>query len=155
MRGRALAWVAVAAVLAAGHARAAGTAAPPASVKAPAKAAESTPAELASAARSREDDGAYGLALERLRELRARVPLDGDLELATAIDEARANLLDSAWVRLTSPVLSAAMADTGEPVRWRDYPFQREPFWLNGAFEGWYWYVARARAEVALRLGRA
>ena len=122
----------------------------PASAAAP----ETGPASIASEARTHEDAGAYGLALERLRELRALVPEDGDLELATALDEARSNLLDSAWVRLDGPVLSAALADTGGPQRWRDYPFQREPFWLNGRFDGWYWYVARARAEVALRLGR-
>lgn len=123
---------------------------------APASAAtpDAGPASIASAARTHEDAGAYGLALERLRELRTLVPEDGDLELATALDEARSNLLDSAWVRLDGPVLSAALADTGGPQRWRDYPFQREPFWLNGRFDGWYWYVARARAEVALRLGR-
>ncbi len=112
------------------------------------------PAPIASEARTREDEGAYGLALEQLRRLRPLVPLDGDLELATAIDEARANLLDSAWVRLEGPVLRAALADEGGPGRWRDYPFQREPFWLNGRFDGWYWYVARTKAEVALRLGR-
>ncbi len=113
-----------------------------------------TPASVASEARTHEDAGAYGLALEQLRRLRPMVALDGDLELATALDEARSNLLDSAWVRLNSPLLTAALADTGGPERWRDYPFQREPFWLNGRFDGWYWYVARARAETALRLRR-
>ncbi len=152
-----------------GAAAAPGTAAPakpaatapaarPAPVKPPAEkpapAPEESPAALASAARTHEDAGAYGLALERLRALRARVPEDGDLELAIALDEARSDLLDSAWVRLTGPALTAALADTGGPGRWRDYPFQREPFWLNGSYDGWYWYVARARAEVALRLGR-
>lgn len=112
------------------------------------------PAVVASDARTREDAGAYGLALEQLRTLRTLVPPDADLELAVALDEARSNLLDSAWVRLESPLLTAALADTGSFARWRDYPFQREPFWLNGRFDGWYWYVARARAEVALRLGR-
>jgi len=112
------------------------------------------PASIASDARTREDGGAYGLALERLRELRALVPQDADLELAIALDEARSNLPDSAWARLNGPVLSAALADTGGPPRWRDYPFQREPFWLNGHYDGWYWYIARARAEVALRLQR-
>jgi tetratricopeptide (TPR) repeat protein len=82
------------------------------------------------------------------------VPEDADLELAIALDEARSNLPDSAWARLNGPVLSAALADTGGPPRWRDYPFQREPFWLSGRFDGWYWYIARARAEVALRLQR-
>lgn len=156
MSGRAFASVLLAALLAcAGAARSQAPAPPPAGASVvPAKPAAARPAEVASAARTREDDGAYGLALEGLRELRALVALDGDLELATALDEARANLLDSAWVRLTAPVLSAALADTGGPERWRDYPFQREPFWLNGRFDGWYWYVARARAEVALRLGR-
>src|SRR5262249_39631690 len=31
-----------------------------------------------------------------------------------------------------------------------EYPFQREGMWVNGTFDGWYWYVARARAELAL-----
>lgn len=142
----------------------AGAASPPAAAARPGTTAAPKPAgtakpavgvaSIASEARTREDAGAYGLALERLRELRALVPEDGDLELATALDEARSNLLDSAWVRLNGPVLTAALTDTGGPQRWRDYPFQREPFWLNGRYDGWYWYVARARAEVALRLGR-
>lgn len=159
MTARALASaLAAAALLGAPPATGAAPAPGPAAAAPAARNADARPAEnlaaLASDARTHEDAGAYGLALERLRELRARVPDDGDLELATALDEARSNLLDSAWVRLNGPVLSAALADTGGPQRWRDYPFQREPFWLNGRFDGWYWYVARARAEVALRLGR-
>lgn len=125
--------------------------------RAPAKPANpepANPASVASDARTREDGGAYGLALEQLRTLRGLVPEDADLELAIALDEARSNLPDSAWARLNGPVLSAALADTGGPTRWRDYPFQREPFWLNGQYDGWYWYIARARAEVALRLQR-
>lgn len=130
------------------------TAAKPAAGKPAPKPAAPNPVTVASDARTQEDAGVYGLALERLRALRPLVAADGDLELAVALDEARSDLLDSAWVRLQGPVLSAALADTGGPERRRDYPFQREPFWLNGRFDGWYWYVARARAEVAIRLGR-
>ena len=156
---------AAAVAIAASSAPAPGKTAAPAKPSAPAKPAAkvppkppvpepANPASIASDARTREDGGAYGLALERLRDLRALVPQDADLELAIALDEARSNLPDSAWARLNGPVLSAALADTGGPPRWRDYPFQREPFWLNGRFDGWYWYIARARAEVALRLQR-
>jgi tetratricopeptide (TPR) repeat protein len=165
LRGFATALLAAGLLATAGLAPAGAAAAPapaakktvPAKKSVPAKSAAPAapnPATVASEARTQEDAGVYGLALERLRALRALVPPDGDLELAVAIDEARANLLDSAWVRLQGPVLAAALADTGGPERRRDYPFQREPFWLNGRFDGWYWYVARARAEVAMRLGR-
>lgn len=171
MTRRGFATVLLAALLAAAAVAVAATTAPaPARTAAPANAAPkkpsakvppkakspapANPASVASDARTREDGGAYGLALERLRELRGLVPQDADLELAIALDEARSNLPDSAWARLNGPVLSAALADTGGPPRWRDYPFQREPFWLNGQYDGWYWYIARARAEVALRLQR-
>jgi len=109
---------------------------------------------LATEARTREDLGAYGLAVQRLRELRGRTKPDPDLEIALALDEARTGLADSAWARLSGPLLAAAMTDTGGPERWHDYEFQREPLWLNGRFDGWNWYVARARAELALAMRR-
>jgi len=34
------------------------------------------------------------------------------------------------------------------------YFWGRDGSWLDGRFDGWHWYVARARAEVAVRLGR-
>ena len=109
---------------------------------------------LATSARSLEEMGGYTRATEALRQLRSRVAPDGDLELALAIDEARSGDLDSARVRLWGPLLTAALADTLPVTRRQPYAWQREPRWLNGRFDGWHWYVARARAEVAAALGR-
>ncbi|HEV2104463.1 MAG TPA: hypothetical protein VGU27_01950, partial [Candidatus Eisenbacteria bacterium] len=94
--------------------------------------------------------GAYGLAAARLRALRGRVAPDADLELFLALDDARSGRADSAWARLHGPVLAAALADTAGVARRVDYPFQHEAWLLNGRFDGWCWYVARARAELAL-----
>lgn len=116
-----------------------------ASVKSPLK-----PVEVALQARTLEETGAYALALEQLKRLRGMQGPDADLELAIALDEARVGLPDSAWQRLRSPLLSAALADTAGHDRRSEYPFQREGLWINGKFDGWYWYVARARAELAL-----
>lgn len=110
--------------------------------------------QLGRDARAFEENGAYGLAAEKLRALRAHVAPDGDLELALALNEARSGQLDSAWTRLHTPEMDAARADTGAWIRRQDYGFAREPLWLNGRFDGWNWYVARARAELALRRGR-
>ena len=112
------------------------------------------PAQVASDARVAEENGAYALAMDKLRELRARVAPDPDLELALALDEARSNQADSAWARLSGKLLMNAMQDEGTAARHRDYPFQREPLWLDGTFDGWHWYIARARAELALQMGR-
>jgi hypothetical protein len=112
------------------------------------------PAQVASDARVAEENGAYAIAADRLRELRARVAPDADLEIALAIDEARSSQSDSAWARLSGRVLMDALQDEGTADRHRDYPFQREPLWLNGTFDGWHWYIARARAELALQLRR-
>lgn len=111
------------------------------------------PLELATAARTFEEQGAYGLAAAELRALRGRVAPDADLELALALDEARSGQSDSAWARVHSPLLQTALEDTAGVERRSDYPFQREPLWLNGRFDGWYWYVARARAELAMARG--
>ncbi|HET7226082.1 MAG TPA: hypothetical protein VFK69_10260, partial [Candidatus Eisenbacteria bacterium] len=77
-----------------------------------------------------------------------------DLELYLALDEARAGALDSAWTRLAGARLSGALADTLPPERRRLYAWEREQTWLDGRYTGWPWYIARARAEVAARLGR-
>lgn len=110
-------------------------------------------ADIAIAARTFEESGAYGLAATNLRELRGRVAPDADLELALALDEARSGQLDSAWVRMDKPLMRSALADTADHTRRADYPFQREALWMNNRFDGWYWYVARARAELALARG--
>jgi hypothetical protein len=107
------------------------------------------PIEVALQARTLEETGAYSSALEQLKRLRGMQGPDADLELAIALDEARIGLADSAWSRLHGPLLTAALSDTGGPARRTEYPFQREGLWINGRFDGWYWYVARARAELA------
>lgn len=116
----------------------------------PAAGAALKPIEVALQARTLEETGAYGSALEQLKRLRGMQGPDADLELAIALDEARVGLQDSAWARLRSPLLTAALADSGTPARRAEYPFQREGLWINGRFDGWNWYVARARAELAL-----
>lgn len=134
-----------------------GSAKPPAARAKPA--ARSAPArkpmrELASDARALEEIGAYGQAREALRQLRGRVALDADLELALALDEARTGQTDSAAARLWSPLLDSALVDSTPPKRFVSYPSQREGAWMDGRFGGWHWYVARARAEVAASQGR-
>jgi hypothetical protein len=105
-------------------------------------------------ARHYEDHGDYAAALTVWRTLRLEAPADADLELATAIDEARAGLLDSAATRLSGALLSAAALDTLPVTRYRIYPLRREGLYVNGTFDGWHWYVWRARAEVAATRGR-
>lgn len=111
-------------------------------------------AELARTARLLDEAGAYTRAVETLRQLRRRVASDADLELTLAIDEARADMLDSARVRLWGPALSAALVDSMPTSRRHIYVWEREALFLNGRFDGWNWYVARARFEVAATLGR-
>ncbi len=108
----------------------------------------------ADAIRALEDDGHYAQAATALRGLRARVKPDGDLELWLALDEARSGQLDSAWARMNGPLLSAALTDTLPALRWREYDARRAWLWLDGRFTGWHAYVAQARAELALALGR-
>jgi Flp pilus assembly protein TadD len=112
------------------------------------------PAELAHNARLLEELGAYGRAAATLRQLRAVTPRDADLELALALDEARSGDADSARARLWGRTLSAALVDSLPLSRRHDYAWDREALWLDGRFDGWNWYVARARAEVALGMGR-
>ena len=128
--------------------------APAAATRAPAPPSRKTVLQRAAEARSLEDLGAYGQAASALRELRGRVAPDADLEIALALDEARTGQLDSAATRLWGPLLSRALADTMPLARRHTYGWQREGVWTNGRFDGWHWYVARARAEVAARRGR-
>ena len=107
------------------------------------------PIDLATQARVFEEQGNYASALVALKTLRGMQGPDADVELAIALDEARTGLVDSAWARLHGPLLTTALGDTAGRVRRTEYPFQREGMWVNGSFDGWYWYVARARAELA------
>ena len=125
-------------------------AAKPVARKPAAAAPAGKPIDVALQARSLEEQGNYAGALTLLKQLRGMQGPDADLELAIALDEARTGLADSAWARLHGPVLSAALDDTMGIARRSEYPFQREGAWVNGQFDGWYWYVARARAELAL-----
>jgi tetratricopeptide (TPR) repeat protein len=135
-----------------GIAMATGMAVPLADAQPPGR--ERPAVEEAAEARNLEDLGAYARAVQALRALRARLAPDADLELALAMDEARAGELDSAAARLAGPLLSPAASDS-MPVERRDhYPWRRDGMWLTGAFEGWHWYVWRARAEVSARQQR-
>lgn len=108
---------------------------------------------MARDARAHEDAGRYAAALRAQKALRARIAPDADLELMIAVNEARTGALDSARVRLEAPLLAAALSDTADARRHHDYPYERDGFWVNGRFDGWCWYVARARAEVAMQRG--
>jgi hypothetical protein len=113
-----------------------------------------TTLERAHNARTLEESGAYAEAAEALRGLAPDVPPDADLELAIALDDARAGNLEAAYARLNGRLLSVALVDTLPVTRRTDYPWERESLWINGRFDGWNWYIARARAEVAARLSR-
>ena len=107
------------------------------------------PIDIATQARVFEEQGNYASALAALKTLRGMQGPDADVELAIALDEARTGFADSAWARLHGPLLTAALEDTAGRVRRAEYPFQRESMWVNGSYDGWYWYIARARAELA------
>ena len=110
--------------------------------------------ESADHARQADDRGDPEAALAMWLALRPKVPPDGDLELAVALDEARSGRLDSAAVRLSGRVLSAAAADT-LPVERYHFARLHHPDWMiDGRFSGWHWYVWRARSEVAASRGR-
>lgn len=98
--------------------------------------------------------GAYVEAARRLRALRASIGPDADLELALALDDARSGALDSAAARLRGPILTRALADSMPYIRRHRYVWQRDALWINGTYDGWPWYIARARAEVAAEQGR-
>jgi hypothetical protein len=126
-----------------------------ASAQAPPTAPTGAPVvELARSARTFEDEAAYDSAAAKLRALRARVAPDADLDLALALDLARCDSLESSRALLYGPTLSAALADSTPPERRRPYGPRRDETWLTGRFEGWRWFVARARAEVDGRTGR-
>jgi tetratricopeptide (TPR) repeat protein len=153
---RALCGVAVAGALCGAIAAGAATAKPPArkpvaSAKPAAGVPARKPIDAATSARVLEEQGNYAGALGELKALRAMQGPDADVELMLALDEARVGQVDSAWARLHTPLLDAALADTAGRIRRTEYPFQREGILVNGKFDGWYWYVARARAELALR----
>jgi tetratricopeptide (TPR) repeat protein len=126
----------------------------PARAAAPAAAGKAvTPQALALAARQTIDEGRYAAGLAQLRALRPLTATDPDLELMIALCEARTGQLDSAWALLRSPLLEAAGRDSLPVSHWRPFGPGQEVAWLSGAHEGWHWYVVRARAELALRLG--
>lgn len=130
--------------------------APSGSEAAPAKAPapERTPESIATEARDLEDRGAYARAADLLSALRGRQGPDADLELALAIDEARAGRVDSAAARLSGALLSSVAYDSLPRERRGHYSWRREQTWIDGAFTGWPWYLWRARSEVAARQGR-
>jgi hypothetical protein len=99
-------------------------------------------------ARVAEEGGLYSLAADILRGARPLLPADADLDLALALDEARVGRLDEAADLLWTPLMDRALADTATARR-HFMPWVREPLWVNGRFDGWNWYVARARFEVA------
>ena len=105
--------------------------------------------QIAARARHYEEHGEYAAALGVWRRLHPLVRADGDLELASAIDEARSGQLESAATRLSGALLTAAGLDTLPTTRYHPYPAARESLYLNGSFDGWHWYIWRARAEVA------
>ncbi len=113
-----------------------------------------TPVELAREAKGLEDMGAYRLATYQLRKLREVAKPDADLDLELALDLARTGQLDSARVILYGSRLSAALDDSCPPARRHPYAWNRDELWTNGRYDGWPWYIARARAEVDGRLGR-
>ena len=110
--------------------------------------------DVAKTARQLEEVGAYTRAAEALGRLRAASPPDADLDLALALDLARIGRTAGAESLLTAPTLTAALTDTLPLHRRHLYPWERETLWTNGRFDGWSWYVWRARVEVAAALGR-
>lgn len=112
------------------------------------------PKVLAREAREYEEAGGYTRATATLRTLRGLQGPDADLELALALDEARTGETDSAAARLWGPLLSRALADSADVSRRHPYDWGRDLTWTNGGFDGWSWYVARARAELAAEQGR-
>ncbi len=113
-----------------------------------------TPVERAHEAKGLEDASAYRLAALQLRKLRDAARPDADLDLELALDLARSGELDSARVLLYGPLLTRALSDSASPGRGRLYAWNRNEQWTNGRYDGWAWYIARARAEVDARLGR-
>jgi tetratricopeptide (TPR) repeat protein len=121
--------------------------------RAAAKGPVRSPLEQGYIARQLEDAGAYGQAADQLEILRKMVKLDGDLELELALDEARSGQADSALARLSTRMMQAAANDSMPIQRRAEYPYRRETYWLNGKFDGWNWYILRARAELEAKRG--
>lgn len=111
-------------------------------------------ARLALDVRSYEEMGSYALAAEALHKLRGLVPVDPDLELALALNLARSGRLDSAATMLYDSVLTRALVDTLARKHFEIYGWRHEQSYFGGKFDGWYWYVARARLEVQASRGR-
>ncbi len=126
---------------------------PPKSSTVRARAASVPASEIAAEAKSYDDAGAYGRSAETMRELRGRVKPDLDLDIALALAEARSGRIDAAWALLTSPAAIAAGHDSMPESRRHDYAWTRDADWLNGTFDGWHWYLHRARAEIAAARG--
>ena len=119
-----------------------------------AKGPSRSPLEIAYNARNLEDAGAYGQAADQLRGLRGKVKRDVDLEIALALDLARSGQVDSALAILSSKTLEAAANDSLPIKRRGEYPYSRETMWVNGVYDGWNWYILRARAELEAKKGR-
>jgi len=111
------------------------------------------PIEQAFVARQLEDAGAYGQAADQLKVLRKMVKLDADLELELALDEARSGSADSALARLSTHMMEQAADDSMPLKRRAEYPYQREAYWVDGKYDGWNWYILRARAELEAKRG--
>ena len=109
--------------------------------------------ELAFEAKRYEDQGAYALAADAQQRLLARTGKDVDLELAIALNQARSGKVDDAWKRLSQPHVLAAAHDSMPDKRRHDYQGDRDALWVNGRFDGWHWYIPRARAELAAARG--
>jgi tetratricopeptide (TPR) repeat protein len=112
------------------------------------------PLDVAANVETLERVGAYARALEQLQRLRELVPRDPDLELYLALYQARLAAYDSAAALLAGLPLTAAELDSQPRGRQHVYPWERGAQWTNGRYDGWSWYVLRARAEVAAALGR-
>ena len=110
--------------------------------------------QLARDVRADEELGNYALAAEALHSLRGFAPTDPDLELALALDLARGGRVDSAAALLYDPVLSTALTDTLARPHFEVYGWRHEMTYFGGRFDGWYWYIARARLEVEATRGR-
>ena len=109
--------------------------------------------QLAKNTRSLEELGGYAQAAEQLRELKRFAPVDPDLDLALALNLARSGQRDSAAALLYGRVLSFAMGDTAYARNFEIYGWRHEKTYFGGQFDGWYWYVARARAEIEAARG--
>lgn len=112
------------------------------------------PIRIAAEAHTLEEMGAFGQAADLLRSIEGRVPKDGDLQLAIALNEARSGQLEAAAARLWGPVLGPSFAESTAFEGRAAYGYRPAALLVNGGFDGWRWYLARARAEVAASLGR-